>query len=130
MRILKTLSFRKMRETGSLVAIFLLLASPAWSDHKSGSASEGDDEKSNFSICVHPQDEAMGHFVNSCQGKMAGHAGVKLNDGNIVDLCAPCQTAHSANPNLCKVVEFQCRVAPPEAPQGDGYVPKVIRVGK
>lgn len=60
-------------------------------------------------ICVHPDDEKLGHKIQpeSCRAT-SGHGGVLKSDQSVVDICAECQAQHSANPDQCKPTPLSC----------------------
>jgi len=69
----------------------------------------GNQRKSQTLICVHPEDEKLGHTIQpeSCR-PTTGHSGILKSGHAIVDICADCQAQHTANPDQCKPTPLNC----------------------
>jgi len=83
----------------NFVLFMLLISGLAFSNQK----------PSQTIICVHPDDEKLGHKIQpeSCRAT-SGHGGVLKSDQSVVDICAECQAQHSANPDQCKPTPLSC----------------------
>jgi len=60
-------------------------------------------------ICVHPDDEKLGHTVTMPGCRPApGHSGIWNQEKTSIDVCAKCQKDHEALASLCKVTPVNC----------------------